>query len=352
MRALIAFALVGCSFVVDVDRFNKGGPIASDAGADTAVSDTGAGDAIGRVPRIYVAGGNVEGANEKTVLTATIGAGGVLSDWTPSGDLPVSSTSTSSVRSGDNVFIVGPDFVTLDAITVRFAKIAADGSLLPWAGHKGLPPRGKVTAAANASFVYAIGGINPDNPTDEVYRAAIGADGTPGNFTSITPLPVPRAAACAVVVGDRLFVMGGYTTGDAGVKTAIASTIAADGSLMGWSNQGDLSFQSIGCSAVAVGRRVFVVGGYGAQDEVQHALIDASGNASAWVTGSKMTSTHAYFQAAVAGGYLVAVSGFDRDSKHNPAVDVAPISEAGVGMFTAGKPLPKGRTFVDAFGVD
>ena len=108
-----------------------------------------------------------------------------------------------------------------------------------------------------------------------------------------------------------------------------------------------------GCSAVTAGKRIFVLGGYGAQDTVQHALVGVDGTVGPWITAAaKMPAKHAYFQAVTAGGYVVASGGFESASTAGANVDIAPISEAGIGTWKASTPLPVARMFLIGFAVE
>jgi hypothetical protein len=360
---LILPALAGCSIVVDVDRFNSGGAPLADAAGDGVVvedardaevaTDTNTPETpLSRRPQVFIAGGNVGGVNEKSVLRGEISTDGTIPAWMSAPDLPVSSTATQATRSGANVFILGPDFVTTDAATVRFAKFDSDGKLSSWSGQKTLTPRGRLAAASSAKFVYAIGGMDGGAASPDVFVASINSDGSPGAFAAARPLAPPRFGACAVVVDDNLYVMGGVSDTMADLDTVVRAPIGVDGALGEWLPQPKLNLVTSGCSAVAVGRRIFVVGGYGAQDSVQHAIIGTSGDVNPWTTGAKMTSQHAYFQAVVAGGYIVAAGGFSGGSTSSVKVDIAPITESGIGTWKSTTELPKPRHFVNAFGFD
>jgi hypothetical protein len=311
-----------------------------------------------RAPQVFIAGGN-SGANVTTVLRGEIRDGGIAAWSVLEEKLSASASSTQATRSGNNVFIIGPDFNTLDTHTVRFARFDDKGVLGAWSGQKGaFTPHSRVAAASNAGFIYAIGGLqeSTDAAMPSVWFAPIASDGSPGVFSTTKPMPVGRAGACAVIVDNFLYVFGGFTgtiPSDTALKPTIRASIASDGTLGDWQTGTDLNETAGGCSAVAVGKKVFVIGGYGAQTSVQYATAGVGGALGPFTTGPKIPSPHAYFQAVVAGGYVVVAGGFGAGSASSDQVELAPISEStGVGSWTTTTKLPSPRHFVNAFGFD
>jgi hypothetical protein len=143
-----------------------------------------------------------------------------------------------SIAIGNYLYLLGGS-VDLDTQTdeIQRALINADGTLNPFQHHAQLAsPRANFKVIRSGDFLYAVGGETVGGRTSSVERAPIGAGGSLGAFTLVSgvTLRTPRENYAAGVVGNRLYVAGGYagagfsraTTGS--VEVAVA---AADGTL-------------------------------------------------------------------------------------------------------------------------
>ena len=77
-------------------------------------------------------------------------------------------------------------------------------------------------------------------------------------WEKLPDLPAPLGYAATATVGNRLFVMGGYS--DAGVSRKIFE-LQKSGGHYAWSVFGDIGVDRVFASAVAVGHTIYVVGG-------------------------------------------------------------------------------------------
>ena len=104
--------------------------------------------------------------------------------------------------------------------------------------------------------------------TNATVDAATGAhaDGTVGAWSTLTPLPLPRANHCAAVVGGWLLVIGGnyLPPGATDFKTidAIhAAPLQPDGSLGPWQQAGKTPSPVYECTATGDASRLYIVDG-------------------------------------------------------------------------------------------
>src|SRR5262249_58048311 len=114
------------------------------------------------------------------------------------------------------------------------ATLQPDGSLGPFASPPGINltvPRSEHTAAVVGDQLYVIGGFGPLAALNTIEHATIGADGALTKFaTADSKLTVPRAGHTSAVIGDGLYVIGGRND-DGPVASVERAAIAPDGTL-------------------------------------------------------------------------------------------------------------------------
>lgn len=369
----IAAASVGCSVIYDVDALRGGAVDDADADAGTTdgavdgaidtgdadaasdVADTGAGDATpdvapdaGPLARIYSVGGSAAGKHYPELLSASLSTGGVLGAWVAQPALPSSATGNAVVRSPTHVYVIGADFAALSDKTFRFAEVASDGKVGAWATSNLLPDsRIRLGAVVHQKRLYVIGGLVDTTGVATVHSTDISAaDGHPTAFRAELALPAPRHSFGAAALNGFVYVIGGVTTADD--RAVLRAKIQADGSLAAWVKLGDFPVAVSGPAVAVVGSKIWVVGGYGHLQDVHSCTPDpTTGDIGAWFASpDKLKAGHAYFGLASAGGYFVALGGFDAASKPSAVVEVAPVG----GAWTIAPSLPDARQFVGAFG--
>lgn len=135
--------------------------------------------------------------------------------------------------SGDYLYVVGgrgvrPD----DGAVVSFTRIRANGTLEPWRNTTPLSVGVRVDPAvvAHLGRLYVIGGgDNIGVAFDEILSAEVLPNGELSAWTQIETLPEPRTKHAAVIHGDRLFILGGMTSGPE--ASVIISSFRANGSI-------------------------------------------------------------------------------------------------------------------------
>jgi hypothetical protein len=185
-----------------------------------------------------------------------------------------------------------------------------------------------------ARFAIALGGADGETfaPVDTVEIAAIGDDGSLGDFTAIgaTALDAPRAFFDAVVedtadvstyagAGSRIWVLGGIdAAGD--VTGSFASSDVAGGGIGAWTVNDKSVQAAAGAMAVIANDKLFCLGGAGASDGLSFSSVTANGrdaefDAAGDVTGSVNSTANSLlapraFGAAVEGaGFIYLLGG-------------------------------------------
>ncbi len=132
------------------------------------------------------------------------------------------------------------------------------------------PPLQGVTLMAHDDRLYRIGGMAPHNapgqPQDLVSVADVARfDPESKTWTPLPSLPAPRSTHDSVVVGDKIYVIGGWSMngGDSAnsdfVDSALVFDLARAGA--GWEKLPDPPFSRRALAVGALGGKVYAIGG-------------------------------------------------------------------------------------------
>lgn len=118
--------------------------------------------------------------------------------------------------------------------------------------------RGKITVEAPvASHVYMVGGRGEEGQALSSVEFLNTKQILP-EWKPITPLPDKRWGACAACWGEKLYVFGGQTSGD-----MLNTAAVYDPADCQWGQIPDMLHCRAQASATAVGKRIYVCGGWG-----------------------------------------------------------------------------------------
>lgn len=144
---------------------------------------------------------------------------------------------------------------------------APQGATLPW--HLGpeqvVLPAARTDGAAGILgqvYVYA-GGSDGSKPVTDTYLTKAVGTGNIDAWTQGPALPEARADAAAVVVGNTLFLLGGYGPDGKATDTVYSLTAATDGSIGGWKVDDALKLPArrAGSAVAAISDGFIVLGG-------------------------------------------------------------------------------------------
>jgi hypothetical protein len=142
-------------------------------------------------------------------------------------------------------------------------------------------------AAADVSLHLDAKPSSPDGSVDAGPRA----NGTLGTWSSLAPMPLPRANHCAVAASGYLVVIGGNYEPDGGsgfvdIDTVNVAPIQGDGSLGAWTQAGTTPSPVSGCTATASGDTIYLVDGIyddtSDQGQVVSAQLSTGGVLGSW----------------------------------------------------------------------
>lgn len=136
--------------------------------------------------------------------------------WKTAAHLSVPRAGAATVNIADKIYLIGGIDGREFLSSTEFATQNSDGSLSPWLATTSLvEPRGFVAAVVAKNHVYAIGGGNGPNGHNllsSVERATVNTDGTLGDWQKEKfALNLPRRCAKAVVLHNRVYVLGGFS---------------------------------------------------------------------------------------------------------------------------------------------
>ncbi len=182
-------------------------------------------------------------------------------------NLPATRTHGAAGIIGQTVLFAGGSDGT-GAVTDTYVTHLNQGdNLNAWAAGPALPEaRSDAASVVLGNSLYVIGGFGPDGqPTSTVYSLTVANDGTIGDWVveDALALPDPRAGAAAVTVSDGIVLMGGTATPDAMGATDSVWKVQQDttGAFGAWVPQNPLIEKNVDGFAAHVGDVIFLVGG-------------------------------------------------------------------------------------------
>ena len=212
---------------------------------------------------LYVLGGANDTIRETAdVSFAPIHPDGTIGAWQSTTPLPVPRETFSVALHDGRLYVTGGNYSAagINLQDVQMTTFNADGSVAAWTALTALPDpmTGTSTVAAQGHLYVLGGGVTGMPHNDNVLRAPINVDGTIGPWTLLaTPLATPRAGNASVVIGSRLFTLGGTTNG-APLGDMYAASLP---DLTAWVPQPPLPSPRFFIPSVTVGGRIYLIGG-------------------------------------------------------------------------------------------
>lgn len=239
---------------------------------------------------------------------------------------------------------VEPFFPPLPLPVTSFGAVVADRALYLYGGHAGerhvysadtvsgalhrldLHPGGGWTAlpggeplqgtalVAHGSRLYRVGGMAARNGPDEKHDLHSSAtvarfDPAAGRWAELPPLPAARSSHDAAVIGDRLYVGGGWRLSGSAGRAEWATTVAVldlAAAAPQWSEMPQ-PFQRRGLALAVLGDRLFFLGGMNSSNEPVNSVDILDTRTGAWSAGPELPRGRLKGfgnAAAVAGGRL------------------------------------------------
>lgn len=212
-----------------------------------------------------------------------------------------------------------------------------------------LTPRRAASCAVIGDWLYVVGGYDGQSDLRAIERALVAEDGSLGAFELHRELGSARRAMRLAVLRDRVYAVGGAQSGSR--LTAVSSTrVLEDGSLASnFTNHSTLGTARMGSALAVVGEHLYAVGGRDADGDersTERAFIEAGGLQASWSPGPDLVSPRSFHAVITLDERLYVVGGRDGDnfwSTIEEAAFVADVRTARIdgfssfGSFTAGR---------------
>lgn len=210
--------------------------------------------------------------------------------------------------------------------------------------------RTEVSAAALKGKIYVVGGFNEPSLSNIAGLAVSNAvevyDPKSDRWTTAAPLPARLHHTAAVVIDDRLYVIGGFTTGFLSLWNPVNSAYRYEPAADRWEDLPPMPTVRGALGAAAIGGKLYAVGGIGEQGNSGAVEVyDPATNT--WSRKASLPTPRDHLAVAVAGGRLYAIGGRVNGSYSNNLAVVEvydPLADA----WQAAAPLPTARSGIAA----
>ncbi len=307
--------------------------------------------------RVYLLGGSPAstGVVQSSVYGASLTNDFTGAGWSTTIDYSLGCGSAHAVVTKSRVYLLGGQTSSQSSTNTVTTSIInnSDGSLGSWTD-TGVPLPYTVfggQAIVTSSRVYVLGGAShgvgngKTTPTNGALTATILPDGTLGTWSSIqVALPVTITAFQAAVIGNRLYVMGGFNLVN-GVTPEIRSsvysipinvdgTIGSSGGWWTWTTEASMPGPMMNSQLVVTSNRIYMLGGDNINgtpiSTVYTAPINADKTLGTWTTGTSLPGLFGKSQAVVISNRVYLICGtVDNYNTASGTVFTAPINVDG-----------------------
>lgn len=274
---------------------------------------------------------------------------GDLGSWSAGTALPQAISQSQIVVTKSKVYLIAGYINNPVGIpNVYSANINSDGTLATWvAENSNFPiPLHSAQAVVLKNRVYILGGYSNTGSLNTIYYATINGDGTLGAWTLYSTLPTTLYAGQAFITSTRLYVLGGDN--GSGAIGVYSTDIGSDGSLGTWVTETSLPVACQWAQVIVTNNRVYMFGN--GTTTVITALIGSDGYVGTWsVSSSSLPAATKAAQAVVVNKRLYLIGGHNPDGTFNTYVFHAPINADGtIGTWVTGTALPDYMGFSQA----
>ncbi|MBI5962991.1 MAG: hypothetical protein HY863_05910 [Chloroflexi bacterium] len=188
----------------------------------------------------------------------------LILNWSPIANVKAQAIKTKNASlihwiTGDNKELITESELDQEHLLDVAVSTSSNWSLIssmPWSVSE-------VSAVTNAQYIYVVGGANGSPYTSSVIYAQVNTDGGLGEWIETTSMPRGQVAHNAVLISHGyLFVIGGYACCWGGLRSVISAPIQLDGTLGDWTILTSLPDDLYRSAAVVYGDSIYVLGGF------------------------------------------------------------------------------------------
>lgn len=275
--------------------------------------------------KVYVFGGG--GPNFKS-LNSTVCYDPQEGSWTPRTNMPTLRSGTMAATIGDRIYVMGGGFKQENG-TFRFLTTVEIYHPETDSWEKGpdlLMPHDYPAVAILNDEIYILGGHHPDATqggpkTDPGFNFCERLNTKQGRWEAIAPLSVPRFALSAVTLGGKILAMGGVAFRPEGFDNFTTIEVY-DPANNRWSQEEGLALPWVaaGLGSAMLGDDLYVFGGY-SSDNIHNRTARYSTKDGAWHAAAPLPAPVAAMGVTTCGGAIYSVGGWADDGR-TPIHDV------------------------------
>jgi len=189
-------------------------------------------------------------------------------------------------------------------------------------------------------FLYVIGGRSFTGVINNLERYEVATN----SWTTLTPMPTPRAAAAAAVIGSAIFVAGGRDVGGGPCSgNALDVVERYDIDTDTWTTVAPLPMAVSDAAAVATGGKLYIIGGCnGTTFTFFNTVFVYNPTTSAWSSAATMPTARASLVAGIVGSNLYAIGGWD-GSFTSPGLTTNEVYSISSNTWSTAAPMPTSR---------
>ncbi|HEY5946391.1 MAG TPA: hypothetical protein VIV40_12900, partial [Kofleriaceae bacterium] len=219
---------------------------------------------------LFVIGGLHGNLPETSIEAIQMFGDGFISEFQDAGQLSEPRARHVSVIVGDDVYVIGGANSSGTLASVERAKIAMQTSLSfsPASGFDLGEAKQDAALAVVGNYVYVIGGFRyvSGSPTPAIFvdHASIVEEGKLDAFATLsgTELQIARSQHTSMMIGNKLYVVGGIGPSGTAVGQIEVSEVREDGTIGPFSvNPNGLSMPRYGHQMFTLNNKLYVVGG-------------------------------------------------------------------------------------------
>ena len=269
-----------------------------------------------------------------------------ITGWAETSPLPSAIAGWNAVYHDEHVYLLGGrDSTGQPTAKVYMAKLSPSGPLEVWGETTPLPIALFLHAvAADDRYVYAVGGWSGDvtKLQTAVWRAPFLAGGGLGSWVQISTFPTKIDLQGAVIVNNRLYIIGGWN-GSSAINDIYYADIVPGG-IGVWTSEtvNPLVIPLRRHAVVAHNGYIYVTGGFssGTLSSVYVSKVNPDGSLQPWKTTTPLPGARYYHRAVIHDDQLTILGGTDGASEFSTVIQAAINPDGTLGGWVTQPSLP------------
>lgn len=183
--------------------------------------------------------------------------------WNESVSLPTPVSKAQACVIKGKVYLLGGNTGSSSSNKIYKGELTAEGVVTEWVESGTLPlALEDFELVVHDNHIYVLGGKTNTTFSNKTYKSVINPDGTLGTWATGSNLPSVLAGSQALVINNKIYMFGGFTSNSVTTTNIYSSTITGNGALTSWNTEAGTLSLSLGNSKLVTTRnRIYLVGG-------------------------------------------------------------------------------------------